>query len=626
MTQTTKTTYDPNWREKYKAMIVAADEAVMRIQPGKRVFVGTGCGQPQTLVGALAARGGELSDVEIVHLLTMGDAPYAEKKLAQHFRVNSFFIAQNVRAIIQEGMGGYTPISLSDIPRLFKSGQLPLDVALIQVSPPDEAGLCSFGVSVDIVKSAAENAGLVIAEVNPRMPRTLGDSLIHVYDLDLLVPVDAPILEVVPMEPDDVVKKIGEYVAALVENGSTIELGIGRIPHAVIDYLKEKRDLGIHTEMLTDRIIDLIESGAVTGERKGIDRGKVVASFCFGTRRLYDYIDNNPKFSFRPTEYVNDPRNIARHDRMTAINTALEVDLTGQVCSDSLGAQFYSGFGGQLDFSRGAGMAAKGKPIIALPSTAKGGHVSRIVPRLSPGAGVVTTRADVHYVVTEWGVAYLHGKNIQERAMALITIAHPDHRGDLLRAAIEAKFVRPELADVEGKLVVEPPGLRTTMRLNDGMLVNFRPIHPTDEPRMRDLLYDLSKSTIYYRFGMHLKRFPQKQIQDFVYVDHRDEVAIVGTVPEAHGDSIIAIGRYYLDKSTNLAEVAMVTRDPWQNRGIGSFVLKYLAQIAKRNGIRGFTAEILLVNKPMQRVLYKLGGKISSTLSSGVLHFEVEFE
>ncbi|MCK5270009.1 MAG: acetyl-CoA hydrolase/transferase family protein, partial [Sedimentisphaerales bacterium] len=392
----------------------------------------------------------------IVHLLTLGDAPYAVKQLVDNFRVNSFFIAENVRDIIQAGFGDYSPIFLSDIPRLFSSGQLPLDVALIQVSPPDERGMCSLGISVDIVKSAAENAALVIAEVNPQMPRTLGDSFLHVNDIDILVPVDRPMIEVQPAKPNEVTRQIGQHIAALVEDGSTVELGIGRIPQSVLEFLGDKHDLGIHTEMFTDRIVDMIENGVITGSRKTIDQNKVVASFCMGTKKLYDYIDNNPTFSFRPTEFVNDPFVIGRQYKMVAINVALEIDLTGQVCSDSLGTRFFSGIGGQVDFNRGAARSEGGKAIIGLPSTAQKGSVSRIVTRLTPGAGVVTTRGDVHYIVTEYGVAYLHGKSVQERALALISVAHPKFRAQLLEEAIEAKFVRQELREVEGKIQVGP--------------------------------------------------------------------------------------------------------------------------------------------------------------------------
>jgi RimJ/RimL family protein N-acetyltransferase len=378
--------------------------------------------------------------------------------------------------------------------------------------------------------------------------------------------------------------------------------------------------------MITDGIVDLVQAGAVTGARKTLDRGKIVASFCLGTRKLYEFIHNNPLFSFHPTEYVNDPFIISQHHKMVAVNVALQVDLTGQVCADSLGEKFFSGVGGQVDFNRGAARARGGKAIIALPSTAKDGTISRIVTRLTPGAGVVTTRADVHYIVTEYGVAYVHGKSIQERALALISVAHPDFRAQLLREAIEAKYLSASMADVEGKIMVGPKELRTTYLLPNGTQINFRPIHLTDEPRMRELFYELSQQTIYYRFMSHAKIIPRKQIQDFVYIDHRHDVAIVATVPEAHGDDILAVGSYYLDPKTNLAEVAFVVHDKWQNLGIGTFLLRYLMRIARRNGIRGFTAEVLVENKAMQAVFNKSNCKLKSHFRGNVISFEMAFE
>ncbi len=624
MSNEKKVSYDPQWQEKYRDQIVTAEKAVKEIRPGNRVFIGTGCAQPQDLVASLTARSKELADVQIVHLLTLGSAPYADKELSQHFSVNSFFIAENVRGAIQEGVGDYTPIFLSDIPRLFSSGQLPLDAALIQVTPPDEHGRCSLGISVDIVKSAAANAKLVIAEINPQMPRTLGDSFIHVYDIDYLVPVDRPLIEVEWAESDDVTARIGDYVAALVDDGSTIELGIGRVPHAVVMSLKSKKDLGIHTEMFTDAMIDLIESGAVNGSMKTLDRGKVTASFVMGTQKLYDYIDDNPAFSFNPTEYVNDPFIIGRQNKMVAINVALEVDITGQVCADSLGTKFYSGIGGQLDFNRGAARSDGGKAIIAMLSTARNGEVSRIVPYLSPGAGVVTTRGDVHYVVTEYGVAYLHGKSVQERALALISVAHPKFREDLLREAVNAKYVPAELAGVDD-FVVGPQDIRTSYLLKAGTLLHFRPIHPTDVPRIRDLFYGVSAETLYTRFMSRMKWISKEQVRDFVYIDHRTEVAIVGTIEEAYGEDIIAVGRYYLDPKTNRAEVAFIVDDAWQNRGIGSFLLQHLINIAKRNGIAGFTAEVLRQNKSMQRVFMKCGCKVDSQLKGDIYYYDMDF-
>jgi acyl-CoA hydrolase/GNAT superfamily N-acetyltransferase len=626
MTEETIPVTDQNWKDNYGETVASATAALKKVRAGQRVFVGTGCAMPQTLVNALTARATQLADVEVVHLLTFGEAPYAHKKLQDNFRVNSFFIADNVRDVIQEGFGDYTPIFLSDIPRLFRSGQLPLDVALIQVSPPDENGMCSLGVAVDIVKSAAENASLVIAEVNPQMPRVFGDASLDIYDIDILVPVDTPLLEVQPAPTTDITTRIGEHVASLVDDGSTMELGIGGIPHSILEFMKGKKDLGIHTEMLTDDIIDLIESGTINGALKTIDRGKVVASFCMGTRKLFDFIDTNPTFAFHPTEYVNDPYIIGQHHKMVAINVALEVDLTGQVCADSLGTKFFSGIGGQVDFNRGAARSHGGRAIIALPSTAKSGKISRIVSYLKPGAGVVTSRGDVHYVVTEHGVAYLHGKSVQERALALISIAHPDFREQLLHEAIEFKYVRQEMADVEGKIMVGPKEFRATHILDDGTDVTARPINPTDQPLMKDLQYTLSEEAVYYRFFTHLKRFPQKEIQQFVYIDHRQDEAIVVTVPEAHGEEIIGMGRYYLDTKTNRAEVAFVVADQWQGRGIGKFLLNTLTRIAKRNGIRGFTAEVLAENKAMQAVFNHSGLKTSSELQDRVFSFVMDFD
>lgn len=624
MNENRKPSYDPEWQTKHAAQIVSADEAVGQIRPGQRVFIGTGCAQPLELVSALVRRATQLADVQIVHLLTLGSAPYAVKELAQHFSVNSFFIAENVRDIIQEGVGDYTPIFLSDIPRLFTSGQLPLDAALIQVSPPDERGRCSFGISVDIVKSAAANSKLVIAQVNPQMPRTLGDSFIHVHDIDYLVPVDEPLIEVQWAPSTDVTRQIGEFVAALVEDGSTVELGIGRVPHAVLECLKNKKHLGIHTEMFTDAMVDLVEAGVIDGSLKTVDRGQVVASFCLGSKRLYDYIDNNPAFAFHPTEYVNDPFVIGKQNKMVAVNVALEIDLTGQVCADSLGTKFYSGIGGQVDFNRGAARSDGGKAIIAMPSTARDGAASRVVSFLTPGAGVVTTRGDVQYVVTEYGVAYLHGKSVQERALALISIAHPKFREQLLKDAIKAKYVRAEMAEVD-TFVIGPQELRTSYLIEDGTLVTFRPIHPTDEPGIRDLFYGVSAETLYKRFMSRMKWISREQVQDFVYIDHRTEVAIVGTLPEAYGEDIIAVGRYYLDPHTNRAEVAFIVDDKWQNRGLGKFLLHHLITIAKRNGIAGFTAEVLRENKSMQAVFQRSGCKVKSQLREDVYDYELEF-
>jgi acyl-CoA hydrolase/GNAT superfamily N-acetyltransferase len=624
--------YEKDWQNLYSDMIATPTQALSHLKSGHRVFIGTGCGAPQELIAAMTGRARSVSNVEIIQLITKGEAPYADKKMSESFEINSFFISSNIRSVIQEGFGDYTPILLSDVPKLFDSGSLPIDIALIQVTPPNIHGRVSLGISVDIVRSAIDNASLVIAEVNPHMPWTHGDTQVDVNDLDLLVPVDRPILERELHTPNEISRKIAQTVAALIPNGSTIELGLGRvpgfgrIPQVVMEFLKDRKDIGFHTEMISDSIIPLIESGAVTGAMKSIDRGKITASFCMGTKKLYDYIDDNPLFSFRPTEYINDANVIGKHKRMVAVNMALEIDLTGQVCSDSVGSRFYSGIGGQIDFNRGAARSESGRAIITLPSLNREGTQSRIVCTLQPGSGVTINRASVHYVVTEHGVAYLHGKSIQERVMALISIAHPDFREQLFRDAVAAKYLRPGLARFANRFLAPvEESIRATFLMQDGTEVSFRSIKPTDEPHMRDLVHSLSKETIYYRFMSHQQRFTPRQIEDFVYIDHRRDVAVVGTIPEAHGEQIVAVGTYYLNEKTNMAEVAFVVRDGWQSKGLGTFVFKHLVKIAKRNGIAGFTAEVLRENERMQAVFNHSNLKVKSQLEEGVYSFVMEF-
>jgi len=620
---------DPGWREKYADMITDARQAVRRLRAGQRVFIGTGCSEPVELVRAMTERAHDLAGIEIIHLLTKGDAPYADEAFSGVFRVNSFFIGHNVRERIQEGLGDYTPVLLSDIPRLFDSGRIPIDVALVQVSPPDVRGRVNLGISVDIVRSAIANASLVIAAVNEAMPRTHGDTLVDVYDLDLLVPTSEPLLERPTKPVHENTRKIAARIAALIDDGDTIQFGmgripgIGRIPPAVMGHLHGKRDLGIHTEVITDAIVDLVESGAVTGRRKTLDRGRVVASFCMGTRRLYDYIDNNALFSFKPSDYVNDPFIISRLDHMVSINMAMEIDLTGQVCTDTAGGKFYSGIGGQTDFNRGAARSKGGKPIIVLSALDEKKKTSRIVTRLSTGAGVVITRGDVHYVVTEHGVAYLHGKSVQERALALISIAHPDFRERLFHEAIEAKLIRREHAEVDGGFVVASVGRAVV--LASGEQITVRPIRPTDEQGIKNLVFALSQETLYNRFMSRTQRFGTKQILDFVYIDHRRNVAFVATVPEAHGEDIVGVGRYYLDERTNRAEVAFVVRDDWQGKGIGKILFEQLVVTARQSGIAGFTAEVLRDNRKMQAVFNKCGLRVKSHLEDDIYSFQMDF-
>ncbi|MGV3614158.1 MAG: acetyl-CoA hydrolase/transferase family protein [Fimbriimonas sp.] len=421
---------------------VSAAEAVSQIQSGDRVYVHGMAAAPQLLLQALVDRASELRGVRIAQPHTEGPATYADRSLTESFRVEAFFVGSNVRAAVNEGRADYIPIFLSEVPALFRSGEFPIDVALIQVSPPDRHGFCSMGTSIEISRSAVLAARQVVAQVNPQVPRTHGDGLIHVSEIDFLVPCDDPIFEHSCADPSPEAARIGERCAELVEDGATLQLGIGAIPNAALAGLGDRRDLGIHSEMISDGILDLVERGVINGRRKVTHPGKIVASFAMGSRRLYDFLDDNPQVAMLDIEYVNDSNVIRRNPKVVAINSAIEVDLTGQVCADSIGTRLYSGVGGQMDFMRGAAQSVGGKPIIALPSqTAKG--VSRIVTTLNHGAGVVTTRAHVHYVVTEFGAVNLHGMGIRQRVKALIGLAHPDHRERLEREATEAFGIRP---------------------------------------------------------------------------------------------------------------------------------------------------------------------------------------
>lgn len=430
-----------NWFDEYKKKKCSLEEAVSVVKSNDRIYISGNAATPMTLTQALAMRKDELHNVEVTHVLLFGDDPLSKPGMEGHFRHNSLFVGPGDRAAVNEGRADYIPVFLYEIPDLFYSGLLPLDVAFLHLSPPDEHGFMSFGVECLSSKAAAETARIVVAQVNEKMPRTLGDSFIHISRVHKIVEVNMDLPELEPAPFTEVEKKIGQNIADLVEDGSTLQLGIGGIPNAALKAMFNKRDLGVHTEMVSDSIMEAIEAGVITGAKKTLHPYKVVATFYLGSRRLYEFIDNNPIFETHPTNYTNHPVVVARNDKMVAINSAIEVDITGQVCSDSIGTKIYSGFGGQVDFIRGAAQSKGGKPIIALPSTAKNDTVSKIVPTLQVGAGVVTTRADVHYVVTEYGVAYLHGKNLRQRAEALINIAHPKFRPWLEEEAKKRKLL-----------------------------------------------------------------------------------------------------------------------------------------------------------------------------------------
>jgi len=614
-----------DWRALMKDRIRSPAQAVQQIKPGARIFIGSACGEPQALVRALVEGSGQLADTELMQVLTLGVAPYTDPKYASVFRANAFFIGNSVRDAVNEARADYTPIFLSQVPDLFRSGRNPIDVAMIMVSPPDAFGYCSLGVSVDITKAATESAKMVIAQTNKHMPRTLGDTFIHVSRIDCLVEHDEPLLEW-PFggASNETIEQIATHVARLVADGDTLQLGIGRLPDAVLSHLEEENDLGIHTEMFSDGVMKLAERGVITGRYKTLHRGKIVGSFAAGSRALFDFLDDNPMIEMHPSDYTNNPMVIARHDNMVAINSALEIDLTGQICADSLGQVFYSGIGGHADFIRGAALSRGGKPIIALPSTAQTpeGLRSRITPQLSPGAGVITTRGDVHYVVTEYGVAHLHGRTMRERAMALINIAHPDFRSELLHAAKRRRIVYLDQ-------ILPPPRApypaehETTSTLDDGSTVFIRPVRPTDEEMLKDMFYSFSEQTVRLRFHSFVRAMPHQRLQVFCNVDYDYEMALIGIGRVDGREEVVAIGSYTADATKTNAEVAFVVRDDWQGKGLGTTLFKQLAQIARDKGIRHFDAYVLPENVAMLKVFHHAGLKVEATAEEDVVSVSI---
>ncbi len=615
-----------DWRQTYAERLTDAASALSRIRRGARIFIASACGEPQLLVKTLLGMSQNFTDVELIHFLDLGLTDYTSEVYTEHFRHNALFIGANARAAIKAGHADYTPIFLSEVPLLIERGAMPVDVALITVSPPDGNGYVSLGISVDITKTAAQVARYVVAEVNPNMPRTLGDSFLHVSEINAFVESNTPLLEFQQAAPDHIAQAIGRLIADLIDNESTIQTGVGKIPNSVFPYLMEKKDLGVHTETFTEGLIELIENGVVTCRKKSLHPGKIVAAFCMGTKRLYDYVNNNPLFEFRPCKYVNDPYVIAQNDKMVSINSALTVDLTGQVCSDSLGFDFYSGIGGQVDFVRGSSMSKRGKSIMVLPSTTEDGKNSRIVPYPSPGSGVVVTRGDIHYVVTEYGIAYVHGKTIRDRAMMLINIAHPDFRDELLEAARKHGYI---YRDQTLPVVLYPKEYEVTWIDKKGTSIFFRPVCATDERAIQDLIYGLPEQDIYTRFFHSLKSFSHKVAMPFAAIDYNDKMAIAAVIgkeePEGR-EQIVAIGRYVNDPNTHFAEVAFTTHSDWQDRGMGTFLLRYLIRIAKEKNIRGFTADVLTRNVPMMKVFSKSGYPMTTHMETGVYELKIDFQ
>ncbi len=582
-------------------LVVSASEAVLSIKPGKRIFLGSGSSVPVPLVEALYHEGKHFRDNQVFNIFTLGQAQYVCEDLKDNLRSMNFFIGENVRKSVQEGIADYIPIFLSEIPGLIRSPCFDLDTALISVTPPDKHGMCSLGVSVDIVRAAVDSAKRIIAVINPQMPRTFGQTFIPYSRLDMVVHADYPIPELEPTPLDDINSRIGENIAQLIEDGSVLQMGIGAIPDAVLKNIGHKRNLGVHTEMFSDGLIPLIESGVVTNQTKKILKGRTMTSFVRGSKRLYDFIHENPLVEFYPSDYANDPFIISQNDKVVAINSALQVDLTGQICADSIGKKFYSGIGGQVDFMRGAARSRGGKPIIALPATAKDGTISRIVPELFSGAGVVTSRGDAHYIVTEFGVAYLHGKSIRERAVELISIAHPDFRKELLEFVKQTKYVyfNQQVLNPEFNY---PKNMETQISIPDANL-KIRPLKPADERLLQDFFYSHNLHTIQERYLGSIKSMPQQKASDMVTLDYKTAMALGIFEPGEFRAKIIGVARYHAQKGEDICEMSVVIGEEYRKQGLAKELVKRLIEYARTMGYKRVRSIANSENLAIRRLL-----------------------
>ncbi len=612
----------------YPEKFASEDKIFSHIHRGDRIFIGTACGEPQYLVQALiqyvSSHPKAFFDAEVFHVMTLGVAPYTDEKFQHNFRHNSFFIGKNTRGPVNEGLADYTPVSLSEVPALFRRKLVPLDVALVQTSPPDIHGYMSLGISVDIAKAAVENASRVIVQVNANMPRVHGDTFVNIKDVDFIIPHDEPLLEYKEEVSSEISQGIGKYVSRIVEDGDTIQVGYGNIPNAILLNLRHKKHLGVHTELLGPGIIQLMKDGVIDNSNKALNPGKTVATFCMGEKETYEYIHNNPSIEFRPIDFTNNPLVIARSKHITTINSCLQVDLTGQATAESIGKTFFSGVGGQRDFMRGAVLAG-GKTILVLQSTANNGQISRIVPLLPEGSGVTLGRGEIHYLVTEYGIAYLHGKNIRECAMQLITIAHPDFRSWLVEEAKNLNLIYKDQKFIPGKRGEYPEELETYRTTKTGLEVFFRPIKISDEPLLKDLFYSLSDESMYRRFISPRRDVPHRQLQEFVVIDYTKETAILAAIKTDEKEEIVGMGQYSINRDAHTAEVAFVVTDEYQDRGIGFQLLSYLSYLAQKQGLLGFTAEVLMENQPMLHVFEKAGFDIKKKSSTGIWELKMTF-
>ncbi len=617
-------------KEAYPEKFADENTIFSHIQKGDRIYISTACGEPQYLINALTnyteSNPKAFVETELLHVWTLGVAPWSDQKFDNNFRHNSFFIGNNTREAVNAGLADYTPIFLSRIPKLFRTKMIPIDVALIQTSMPDLNGYVSLGISVDITKAALENARMIIAQVNPKMPRIHGDTFIHTKDIDFLVYHDEKLLEYSPHVPNDIADQIGNYVSRIVNDGDTIQLGYGSLPNAILNNMQDKKHLGIHTELLTDSMVELMKQGVIDNSRKTLDRGKSIAAFSMGTENTYKYLNDNPAIEFRQIGYTNNPLIIAQQHRMTAINTALQIDLTGQATAESINNQFFSGIGGSTDFMRGAILSPEGKTILVLQSTAQNGTISRIVPFLKEGAGVTMNRGDIHYVVSEYGIAYIHGKNIRERAMDLIAIAHPKFRAELIEEAKKKNLIYKDQAYIPGKKGEYPENIETIRTTPKGLTLQFRPVRINDETLVKDFFHSLSDQSLKRRYMSPKTVILHKERQDYVVIDYTRELVILATIEEDGKEKIIGMGQILYDDKKFMAEVAFAVRDHYHNNGIGSELLSYMTVIAKRDGLQGFTAEVLLENQPMLHVFEKMDYDMHKRMEDGIYELVMKFK
>jgi acyl-CoA hydrolase/RimJ/RimL family protein N-acetyltransferase len=602
--------------------LVSAEQALAAIRPGSRIYVGTGCAAPRGLLAKLEAMVPGPPDLEFVSFLTTSAVPEKEGSPHTRYRHRTFFVGSDVRGLVGSGQLDYVPICLEEVPELLASGRLPIDVAVLQVSPPDARGFVSLGVSVDLAPAVLGVARRVIAEINPAMPRTHGESFVHLDRFDALVSVDSPVTEYRHPPAGGTAERIARYIAAIIDDGATLQVGLGRVPNEALRHLKDRRDLGIHSDVITDPIVDLVEAGVVTGRRKTRYRDRIVTSYCLGTRRLYDFVHDNPRLAFLPIDQVCDPREVAAQAAMVSITQAFAVDLTGQVCVDQFAGEFYGGVSTQAAFIRGAARSPGGKPIICLASTGDDG-ASRIKPLLETGDGVGIARSDVYYVITEYGIAYLFGKSIRERAVALIEVAHPRCREDLLAAAKRLGYVPRD--QYLASQAAYPVHEERTLQLRNGATVLIRPARAADAGALQGLFHQLSPEDVFTRFFRRVHALSYVDLQTLCNVNHETEVAFLAVTGPRESEMVVGSACYFLNPTTNLAEVAYMVAPAWQGAGLGTALQARLQEYALGRGVRGFVAEILPRNTRMLRLALRTPGTVTTSRDEDGVHVSILF-